>query len=460
MPTLVQKFGGSSVADTARVRRCAQRAYDACQQGHAVVVVVSAMGKTTDRLIEMAHEISADPLRREMDQLMAAGEQVTIALTAIALRELGQDAISMTAGQAGLKTDAVHTRARVRAIERDRIQRELDKGRVVVVAGFQGTTDEGDVTTLGRGGSDTSAVAIAAAVGAEVCEIYTDVDGVYTADPRIVPEARKIERISYEAMLELAALGAKVMAPRAVLMGAAHNMPIHVRHSMLPDAGTMIVEETPDMEQEKVTGVALKTNLGRVTITELPVGAGAQARLFARLAEQSILVDDIIQNQVSSKTANVSFTVDHADLVEIKPVVEGVLRAVASGFRPMSPASSQAAEGASRVPPPSRGGSETGPDPEGRPPQAGDLPTMRVDIGLCKVSAVGVGMRTHTGVAATMFRALSDAGVNIENITTSEIKISCILSQADGERAMRAVHEAFNLGAEAPREAVGARIEE
>ena len=418
VPTLVQKFGGSSVADTARVRRCAQRAYDACQQGHAVVVVVSAMGKTTDRLIEMAHEISADPLRREMDQLMAAGEQVTIALTAIALRELGQEAISMTAGQAGLKTDAVHTRARVRAIERDRIQRELDKGRVVVVAGFQGTTDEGDVTTLGRGGSDTSAVAIAAAVGAEVCEIYTDVDGVYTADPRIVPNARKVERISYEAMLELAALGARVMAPRAVLMGAAHNMPIHVRHSMLPDAGTMIVEETPDMEQEKVTGVALKTNLGRVTITELPVGAGAQARLFARLAEQSILVDDIIQNQVSSKTANVSFTVDHADLVEIKPVVEGVLKEVGAGG------------------------------------------AMRVDIGLCKVSAVGVGMRTHTGVAAQMFRALSEAGINIENITTSEIKISCILPQSDGERAMRAVHEAFGLGAEAPREAVGARIEE
>ncbi len=419
MTALVQKFGGSSVADTARVRRCAQRAYDACREGHSVVVVVSAMGKTTDKLIEMAHEIAADPLRREMDQLMAAGEQVTIALTAIALRELGQDAISMTAGQAGLRTDSMHTRARVRAIERDRIQRELDKGRVVVVAGFQGTTVEGDVTTLGRGGSDTSAVAIAAAVGASVCEIYTDVDGVYTADPRIVPEARKIERISYEAMLELAALGAKVMAPRAVLMGAAHGVAIHVRHSMLPDTGTMIVQETADMEQEKVTGVALKTNLGRVMITELPVGAGAQALLFARLAEQSILVDDIIQNQVSARAANVSFTVDHADLVEIKPVVEQVLKEVGGGG-------------------------------------------MRVDVGLCKVSAVGVGMRTHTGVAAQMFRALSDAGINIENITTSEIKISCILAQTDGERAMRAVHSAFGLGAGGERgaEAVGARIEE
>lgn len=419
MTALVQKFGGSSVADTARVRRCAQRAYDACREGHSVVVVVSAMGKTTDKLIEMAHEIAADPLRREMDQLMAAGEQVTIALTAIALRELGQDAISMTAGQAGLKTDAMHTRARVRAIERDRIQRELDKGRVVVVAGFQGTTEEGDVTTLGRGGSDTSAVAIAAAVGAPVCEIYTDVDGVYTADPRIVPEARKIERISYEAMLELAALGAKVMAPRAVLMGAAHGVAIHVRHSMLPDTGTMIVQETADMEQEKVTGVALKTNLGRVTITDLPVGAGAQALLFARLAEQSILVDDIIQNQAPAHAVTVSFTVDHADLVEIKPVVEQVLKEVGGGG-------------------------------------------MRVDVGLCKVSAVGVGMRTHTGVAAQMFRALSDAGINIENITTSEIKISCILSQTDGERAMRAVHSAFGLGAGGERgaEVVGARIEE
>ena len=445
---IVQKFGGSSVADTARVRRCAQRAYDACRDGHSVVVVVSAMGKTTDKLIEMAHDISADPARREMDQLMAAGEQVTIALTAIALRELGQDAISMTAGQAGLRTDAVHTRARVRAIERDRIQRELDRGRVVVVAGFQGTTEEGDVTTLGRGGSDTSAVAIAAAIGAEVCEIYTDVDGVYTADPRIVPDARKIERISYEAMLELAALGAKVMAPRAVLMGATHNppMPIHVRHSMLPDTGTMIVEETPDMEHEKVTGVALKTNLGRITITELPVGAGAQALLFARLAEHSILVDDIIQNQVSARTANVSFTVDHADLVEIKPVVEEVLREVAAGVPPPS-------RGADWVPPPSRGaggaehaGSGGGPGgAAGAGTSGGGGASMRVDVGLCKVSAVGVGMRTHTGVAKRMFGALADRGINIAMINTSEIRISVVVDAERGEEALQALKSVFHV---------------
>ncbi len=424
MPLIVQKFGGSSVADSDRIRRCAQRAYDARRAGNDVVVVVSAMGKTTDKLIELAHEITPGPAKREMDQLMAAGEQVSIALTAIALETMGQDAISLTGAQAGVRTDTTHTRARIRSIAADTIRSHLSRGRVVVVAGFQGVTPDGQVTTLGRGGSDTTAVALAAALKADKCEIYTDVDGVYTADPRIVPNARKIDRISYEAILELASLGAKVMAGRSILFGMKFGVPIHVRHSMLPDPGTMIVQETPDMEQEEVTGVALKTNLGRVSLVNLPAAPGVQARLFAAMADANILVDDIIQNE-SGGVVDVSFTVDHGDLVDIRPVLERVLTELRR--------------------PAGREGAGAG---EGREPE------VRVDVGLCKVSAVGVGMRSHTGVASRMFRALAEAtggsgerGIKIQNITTSEIRISCILAKEDGEAAMRAVHDAFGLGA-------------
>ncbi|MFN0132305.1 MAG: aspartate kinase [Phycisphaerales bacterium] len=410
MTLIVQKFGGSSVADADRIRRCAQRAYDARRSGHDVVVVVSAMGKTTDKLIELAGEVAASPQKREMDQLMAAGEQVSIALTAMALGSLGQPAVSLTGAQARILTEAAHTRARIRNIDTSRVKAHLAEGRVVVVAGFQGVTDDGETTTLGRGGSDTTAVALAAALRADECEIYTDVDGIYTADPRVVPEARKLERISYEEILELASLGAKVMATRSIFFGAKYNIPIHVRHAMLPDKGTMIVSETKDMEQEEVTGVALKTNLGRVTLTGLPTVAGIQARIFAAIASASILVDDIIQNEVSPETTSVSFTVDHADLADIKPVLDRIL-------------------------------SDSGPVRG-----AGSWGAVRVDVGLCKVSAVGVGMRSHTGVAAKMFKALAEAGVRIQNITTSEIRISCILAKEDGEKAMRAVHAAFGLG--------------
>lgn len=410
MGLIVQKFGGSSVADADRIRRCAQRAYDARRAGNDVVVVVSAMGKTTDKLIELAGEISPSPPKREMDQLMAAGEQVSIALTAIALETLGQDAVSLTGPQAGIFTEDRHTRARIKTIDADAVRRHLAKGRVVVVAGFQGITRDGNIATLGRGGSDTTAVALAAALKASECEIYTDVDGVYTADPRLVPDASKIERISYEAILELASLGAKVMASRSILFGMKYGVPIHVRHSMLPDPGTMIVAESKDMEQEEVTGVALKTNLGRVTLTGLPGRADVQGRIFSALADANILVDDIIQNEVGPESVNVSFTVDHADLVDIKPVLDRVLEEVGAA---------------------GRGGQ------------------VNVDVGFCKVSAVGVGMRSHTGVAGKMFRALADAGVKIHNITTSEIRISCILAKEDGEKALRAVHAAFGLGAPA-----------
>jgi aspartate kinase len=422
MPLIVQKFGGSSVADADRIRRCAQRAYDTARAGNQVVVVVSAMGKTTDKLIELANEISPAPTKREVDQLLAAGEQVSIALTAIALETLGQEAISFTGAQAGILTEAAHTRARIKTIDTAMIRRQLDRGRVVVVAGFQGVTIDGQTTTLGRGGSDTTAVALAAALKADVCEIYTDVDGVYTADPRIVPDASKIEKISYEAILELASLGAKVMATRSITFGMRYNVPIHVRHSMVPDTGTMIQAETKDMEQEEVTGVALKTNLGRVTLIDLPGGAGVQGRIFAAIADAGLLVDDIIQTQSgagfqpahggqeSPQTATISFTVDHADLVDIRPILDRILADLGQG-------------------------------------------SVRVDVGLCKVSAVGVGMRTHTGVASRMFKALAETansagnpGIAIQNITTSEIKISCILAKEDGELATRAVHEAFGLG--------------
>ncbi len=421
MSLLVQKFGGSSVADADRIRRCAQRASDAARAGNQVVVVVSAMGKTTDKLIELAGEVSPTPPKREMDQLMAAGEQVSIAMTAIALEALGQEAISLTGAQAGILTEPAHTRARIKTIDTTTMRRHLEKGRIVVVAGFQGVTHDGQITTLGRGGSDTTAVALAAALKADECEIYTDVDGVYTADPRIVPDARKIERISYEAILELASLGAKVMASRSIMFGARYNVPIHVRHSMLPDTGTMIVAESRDMEQEQVSGVALKTNLGRVTLVELPAVAGVQGRIFHAIAEAGLLVDDIIQTSSNGggggggDTTTISFTVDHADLVDIRPVLDRILADLNGG------------------------GAGAG--------------SVRVDVGLCKVSTVGVGMRTHTGVASRMFKALAEAtnshggrGIAIQNITTSEIKISCILAKEDGELATRAVHEAFGLG--------------
>jgi aspartate kinase len=409
MALIVQKFGGSSVADADRIRRCAQRAYDARQAGNDVVVVVSAMGKTTDKLIELANEVSPTPVKREMDQLMAAGEQVSIALTAIALETLGQDAVSLTGAQAGILTESSHTKAKIRTISPDPIRKQLKQGKVVVVAGFQGVTPDGQITTLGRGGSDTTAVALAAALKADECEIYTDVDGVYTADPRVVPDARKIPKISYEAILELASLGAKVMASRSILFGMKYDVPIHVRHSMLPDPGTWIVPESEDMEQEEVTGVALKTNLGRITLTGLPGGPGVQARIFATVGAAGIAVDDIIQSEVAPDHTNVSFTVDHADLVDIRPVLDRITRELGRG-------------------------------------------EVKVDVGLCKVSAVGVGMRSHTGVAAKMFDALAQAkgsdgrGIPIQNITTSEIKISCILAKQDGEPAMRAVHAAFALG--------------
>lgn len=412
MGLLVQKFGGSSVADAGKILSCAKRAVDARAAGRDVIVVVSAMGKTTDRLIELAHELMPIPSKREMDQLLATGEQTTISLMAMALESMGQPARSLTGGQAGILTDEAHTRAKIRSVEGSRLRACLAEGRVAVVAGFQGQDADGDTTTLGRGGSDTTAIALAAALKADECEIYTDVDGVYTADPRLIPGARKLERISYEEMVELAALGAKVMASRSMVLGMKYRVRIHVRHSQRPDRGTIIMPEDDPMlfgmEQDEVTGVALKTNVGRITIEDLPDAAAVHSRLFAAVAGAGILVDDIIQTQRGPDHATVSFTVDHAELADVRPVLDRVLAELGRG-------------------------------------------RITIDVGLCRLSAVGIGMRTQTGVAARMFKALAEAPggpVHIQNITTSEIKIACILDKRDGERAIQAVHDAFRLSEE------------
>lgn len=406
MSTLVMKFGGTSVADPDLIRRCASRLAAASSAGHRVVAVVSAMGHTTDHLIELAEKVSPSPKRRELDALMATGEQVTTTLVAMALADLGFEGVSLTGPQVGIHTDDSHGRARVLRIERHRLEHELSHGRIPVVAGFQGLRSNGDITTLGRGGSDTTAVALAAAleVGRDggCCEIYTDVDGVYTADPRLVPGAVKLARISYEEMLELAALGAGVMHARAVIFGEKFAVPIHVRHSQKPDAGTMIAEETPDMEDIAVIGAALKPDLGRITLRGLPSTIGLQGRLFEKIASRGLLVDDIVQTE-SHDAMTISVTVEHGDLAETKTVAAAFISDLGRG-------------------------------------------DLSVEVGLAKVSAVGTGMKSHSGVASRMFRALGDAGVPIQNITTSEIKISCIVPREHGQRGLQAVHEAFNLG--------------
>jgi len=441
MSILVQKFGGTSLMDAERIRGCAARAARARRDGHDVIVVVSAMGHTTDHLIDLANSVSPDapPHKREMDMLLSTGEQVSIALMTMALHALGIDAVSMTGGQLGIITDTFHTRARIRSIDEQRLRDQLAKGRIIVAAGFQGLTDTGEITTLGRGGSDTTAVALAAALsppsphgtpghraggegaslpsphgrgaGGEgdcgqkptaLCEIYTDVDGVYTADPRRVRGARLIDRISYEEMLELASLGAGVMHNRAVIFGQRYNVPIRVRHSRTDGQGTLITKETPEMEDVAVIGCALKQDLGRVSLRKVPNEPGVQARIFRHISDAGIMVDDIMQTEFGD-LASLSFTVDHTDLADVKVAVGEALDELGTG-------------------------------------------ELAIEIGLAKVSAVGIGMRTQSGVATIMFKALGDAGIPINNITTSEIKISCILPMQHGEKALQIVHDAFGLG--------------
>jgi aspartate kinase len=410
MPLIVQKFGGTSVADAQRIHHAAKRIIATKQAGNQVVVVVSAMGHTTDQLIDLAKQVWAfegcekSPPKREMDQLLATGEQVTIALMAMAIHAQGHEAISFTGGQIGMVTDNAFSKARIQSINKQRIHDELNAGKIVIVAGFQGVTASGDFTTLGRGGSNATLVAVGAVLNAAVCENFTDVDGIFTADPRIVKNARKISCISYDEMLELSGLGASVLQTRAVEFAKKYNVPIHVRNSQNESEGTWITAETKVMEHIVVSGAALKKELIRVTIKAVPDRPGMAATIFSDIAAANIVVDDIIQTVSDDNTANISFTVEHGDLADIKPVVEKLIK---------------------------------------------DLGGKGVPIyqdNLAKVSVVGVGMRTHTGVAQRMFKALADAKVNIQNIITSEIKISCIIAKEDGNKALQIVHDAFELG--------------
>src|SRR6478752_3411648 len=409
MGLIVQKFGGTSVADAERIHLAARKAILAKERGNQVVVVVSAMGDTTDDLIELAKKVCChggkdpNPPKREMDQLLATGEQVTIALMAMALHAQGHQAISFTGGQIGLVTDDAFSKARIKSIDERRIFEQLDAGKIVIVAGFQGITPDGHYTTLGRGGSNATLVAIGAVLEADVCENYTDVDGIYTADPRIVKTARKIDRISYDEMLELSGLGASVLQTRAVEFAKKYNVPLHVRNSQNDGEGTWIVAETPNMEHIVVSGVALKKDLIRVTLKSVPDRPGIAARIFGDIAAGNIVVDDIIQNVMDDNTANISFTVEHGELNDVKPIVDRLVKEL---------------------------GGKLG-------------PTYHSD--LAKISVVGAGMRVHTGVAQRMFKALADAKVNIQNITTSEIKISCIIDKENAPKALQIVHDAFEL---------------
>lgn len=406
MTTIVQKFGGTSLATPEHILRCARRVVEARNAGLNVVVVVSAMGHTTDELLELSSKITNQPRQRETDMLLATGEQVSTALMTMAIHTLGCDAISFAGRHLGIITDPMHTKAKIRSIDVGRTCCELDAGRIVVAAGFQGVTTDGHITTLGRGGSDTTAVALAAALGQYygepvTCEIFTDVDGVYTADPRKVKNARKLLEISYEEMLELASLGAAVMHNRAVMCGRNFGVPIHVRHSQRTDEGTMIIQETPEMERIAVVGCALTPDLSRVSLRKIPNRPGIQGEIFNKISDASILVDDIMQIEYGDM-ADISFTVTADEFDNIRGVAQKFLTELGAG-------------------------------------------TLAVESGLAKVSVVGVGMRTHTGVASTMFDALGKAGINIANITTSEIKLSCIVSSHDGENALKIVHDAFEL---------------
>ena len=403
MALIVQKFGGTSVANPERIKNVAMRVAKHHEKGDQIVVVVSAMSGVTDHLIQMARELMPLPSEREMDMLLATGEQTTIALTAMALHAINVPAISMTGPQAGIVTDGVHTKARIKNITPKQIHALLNEGRVVIVAGFQGQTMEGQITTLGRGGSDLTAIALAAALKADLCQIYTDVDGVYTADPRIVEGARKLAEISYDEMLELAGLGAKVMQSRSVEFAKKFGVIFEVRSSLNDNPGTIVKEETPSMEDVVIRGVSLDKNQAKITLVAVPDRPGVAACIFKAIAEASINVDMIVQNishNAASPATDLSFTVDKPDLLKAKKIIDGLKDKI--GFR-----------------------------------------EVIADEKIGKLSIVGVGMRSHPGVAAKMFETLADAGVNINMISTSEIKVSVIVDLARGEQAMRLVHQAF-----------------
>ncbi len=402
MALIVQKYGGTSVGSAERIKAVASRVLTAKQAGHKVVAVVSAMGDTTDDLISLARQITNEPDEREMDLLLSTGEIISCALLAMSLRSLGQPAVSFTGGQAGIRTDGTHSRAKIVAIDPARIERELKREHVVIVAGFQGVTDEHDVTTLGRGGSDTTAVAVAVSLKADRCEIFTDVDGVYTADPRLVPGACKLDEISYDEMLELAQQGAKVMHPRAVDLGAVYDIPIVVRSSFNDNPGTLIYGGEGMESSKKVRGIAHDVDVAKITIIGVPDQPGIAATVFEPLAETHISVDTIVQNAGLDGTTDLSFTVAAGDLAKSVRLVESVVSQIKA-----------------------RG--------------------IASATGLAKISVVGTGIQHAPGYAARMFRTLAEEGINIDMITTSEIRITCLISENRVGDAVRALHRAFEL---------------
>lgn len=407
MALIVQKYGGTSVGNPERIRNCARRILETQREGHQVVAVVSAMSGVTDGLIKLAKEVSQsrEPSEREMDVLLATGEQTTIALTAMAINDLGGKAVSLTGAQAGISTDRVHTKARIVNITPDAVDKMLGEGNIVMLAGFQGQTDSGEITTLGRGGSDLTAIAMAAAIKADLCQIFTDVDGVYTCDPRVVKTATKISEISYDEMLEMASSGSKVMQSRSVEFAKKFGVRFEVRSSMNNNPGTLVKEETPGMESVVVRGVSLERNQAKVTIDDVPDRPGISSIIFGAIAQANVIVDMIVQNVSYDGETDISFTVSAADL----PKAEAALKAIL--------------------------------------PTLGGNVDLRTESGIAKLSVVGIGMRSHSGVAATMFKALADVSVNILMISTSEIKTAVIVRESEIEAAARAVHTAFGLDA-------------
>jgi aspartate kinase len=405
MALIVQKFGGTSVGSVERIRNVARRAIATQKQGNDVVVIVSAMSGETNRLLKLAHEVSDVPEAREMDVIAATGEQVTSALLSLAIQSEGSRARSLLGHQVKILTDGAFTKARIKTIDGSKIFDTVKQGKIAVVAGFQGVNENGDITTLGRGGSDTTAVAVAAAIGADACEIYTDVDGVYTTDPNVCPSARKIAKISYEEMLELASLGAKVLQIRSVEIAMKYGVPVHVRSSFNESSGTWVTGEDKSLEDIVVTGVAYDKNEARVNVIGLHDKPGIVADLFSSLAEKNISVDMIIQNATTgaSDCADVTFTLAKTDLKRAKPFIE---------------------ETAKRL----------------------GATDIRYDESVVKVSIVGLGMRSHSGIAARMFRILAGEGINIQAISTSEIKVSCLVHEKYTELAVRALHDGFGLG--------------
>lgn len=399
---IVQKYGGSSVANIERLENVAKRVIESAKKRNRLVVVVSAMGDTTDELLELSSKINPNPSEREMDMLVSTGEQISCALLAMAIHKRGLEAISFTGPQVGIITDTFHTRAKILRIETARIKEELKRNKIVIVAGFQGLSTALEITTLGRGGSDLSAVAMAAALGADMCEIYTDVEGIFTADPRIVPQAKKLKYITFDEMLELAARGAQVMQTRAVEVAKKFNIPLNVRSSFNKKEGTIIMEKTPYIEEPVVRGVALTENEAKVTLCNVPDKPGIAARIFNRLAKEHINVDIIVQNVSHKRMTDISFTVPKSSLAKAIKTSHKLSKQVG-------------------------------------------IKKVISDENIAKVSAVGVGMRSHSGVAARCFSVLAKNKINIEMISTSEISISCVVQKSCGKRALKVLHKEFKL---------------